>query len=160
MCWVKPAQLLRGWFPVYTFWAECQSKSQLVERGSTYGNCSSISGLNLSADRPSSDNFLNHLMGIPLSAVAIPTFMILLRWICEFWEVCCGFSNGAETFIIHIPWNVILQSSAHMLWFVVNIVGHPLSHTAWVFQEDVFKVWRDDGILLEPCNFIVGNGVS
>ena len=101
--WLKPAQLLGGWFPVYIFWAECQSKSQLVERGSTCENCSSISGLNFSADRRGSGDSLNHFMGIPLFVVAIPTFMVLLCWISEFWEVCCSFSNGVETALTPIP---------------------------------------------------------
>ena len=60
------------------------AKTSYTERGSTYENCSSISDLNFSADRPGSDDSSNHLMGIPLFAVVIPTFMILLRWICKF----------------------------------------------------------------------------
>ena len=99
--WMKPTQLLYCWFPVYTFSAECQSKSPLVERGSMYRNCSLIKSLNFSVDRPASEG----------------------------------------TYVL------------------VDIVG-PHWVTVWVLREDVFKVWRDDGILLEPGNFIVGNGVS
>ena len=91
-----------------------QQIRQLVERGNTYGNCSSISGLNFSADRPGSDNPLNHLMGMPLFAVAIPYYMILLLWICEFWELCCGCLNGVETAITPIPWKMWSYHLVHL----------------------------------------------
>ena len=64
-------------------------------------------------------------MGIPLLAVVIPTLMILLRWICEFWEICFGCSSGVEAAITTIPLNVFLPSSVHMLWST-------LSATHWV----------------------------
>ena len=70
-------------FQYTTFRQNAKASYSNTERGSTYENCSSISGLNLSADRPGSDDSWNRLMGIPLFAVVIPTSMILLRWICK-----------------------------------------------------------------------------